>query len=140
MAMGKSMLDHIPQPLTGVVMTQDQLQELKQSFSDAITTAVASLHTMTPNVQGAGSALTDAQFAELKRLLEPGFQLSSLYLAQHQGATPAPPQPAPDVIPAPPVPPDVPNHAAAEQQRLDAEKAAAESAAHQDTQESFADV
>lgn len=37
-----------------------------------------------------GSALTDEQFAELKALLQPGFEFSTLMLAEYKAARAAP--------------------------------------------------
>lgn len=46
------------------------------------------------------AAMSDEQFAELKALLQPGFELSTLMLADYK-ASHAPPPPNPSPVPAP---------------------------------------
>lgn len=66
-----------------VVITQAQLNDLKQFLTDLHDRSAA------PPI----AAMSDAQFAELRGLLQPGFELSKLYLAQVRAAQGAPGSP-----------------------------------------------
>lgn len=86
-----------------VVITQAQLNDLKQFLTDLHDRSAA------PPI----AAMSDAQFAELRSLLQPGFELSKMYLAEARAARGAPgtiPQPAPvpleEPIEPPPAPPE----------------------------------
>lgn len=82
-----------------IVITAAQMNDLKQFLTDLHDRSAA------PPI----AAMSDAQFAELRSLLQPGFELSKLYLAQARAAQGAPgtvPVIAPEYVEAPP--PDYP--------------------------------
>lgn len=81
--------DHLPVPVgSAILMTQEQVDDIRKPIEQI----AARLD------QPATPGMTDAQFGEIKRLLEPGFELSTLMLADYKaqrGAPLASPQPWP---------------------------------------------
>lgn len=85
--------DHMPIPIgSAVMMTQAQVDEIKAMVERIVTRL--------EQPPAPAQSLTDAQFDELKRLLQPGFELSTLMLADYKAqmqsralvsADPAPP-------------------------------------------------
>ena len=75
--------DHIPVPVnSAIIMTSEQFNDLQAFLDD--------LHGK--NEQQPTAGLSEEQFAEMRRLLQPGFELSALmladYKAQHAAAGP----------------------------------------------------
>ncbi len=67
--------DHIPVPVnSAIIMTSEQFNDL-QAF-------LAELHGR--NAQHPNAGLSEEQFAEMRRLLQPGFELSALMLADYR--------------------------------------------------------
>ena len=67
--------DHIPVPVhSAIVMTAEQFNDLQAFLAD--------LHGKSAQQSAAG--LSEEQFAEMRRLLQPGFELSALMLADYK--------------------------------------------------------
>ena len=67
--------DHIPVPVnSAIVMTSEQFNDLQAFLAD--------LHGK--NTQQPTAGLSDEQFAEMRRLLQPGFELSTMMLADYR--------------------------------------------------------
>lgn len=66
---------HDPVPVSALVMSADQLNDLKDFLTGLI-----------DNKSPPPAVLSDAQFDKLASLLQPGYELSSLYLAEYKRA------------------------------------------------------
>lgn len=88
MPLGHMLNQHELPPVMSAGQVQDFVDTLRDALSEAFRTAKV-------DAAAAPAVLSDAQFAELKRLLEPGYELSKMYLDQHRAALVPPPSTPP---------------------------------------------